>query len=574
MGNILKTLKRSFIVVSSLSVPTLAITTLVSCGISNINKFEYITPIIKDSINLSGKLDFILNNDGSKTAVEKQIQTIIDKNKALVLSNYQELLNNKQNVDVAIKNQSGDDYKWGSQPYSEWSKDLQQANIKTWNGLSGNNPKEMISVDSKMGLKKFLYDNLKTIQTSLGIELSNNQTLKLADVGPSYQKDNILIPLSLKSSDNTNTETKYVLQIPSSCIDLQFKILVIAEPNSSNIIRKEVNVKYDVISANTENRVFANFEDILLDEIQQTSTDKIDVYQTVTDNQILKKLGWINNDIKDHIDGSEIDINILNKDKLLKDLSIDESNLLSIKVSMENRNPTLDGYNGTFNIEANVLVNENKDSKVVTYSYNKSIDESSKVGTPLQLMVPDAYIIQSKDDSKIGQDRFLKMSFLNNKKFGFYYKSSSGAQTIVNGLKLPNTSKRLNALIQEVLDSKKINGSYGINYLINKFDYSSATGNLFIYSINPKQGFSFKGSFEFNNKKYNVNSQTTTAYFSAYFGGIDTNYSFITIDNSSKEEMEKYYETHEYFSKELFEQWKKDQQSPSNNKSQQKNLNN
>lgn len=514
-------------------------------AINNKNSFKYETvPIFLDNASISGDVSDIISNNWTKSEIENKIKDILNANKEIVLKNFNRLnrkILNSIEILPTISNSDWTNENWGYLEFNDWKKDS-NTTIDTlkWNGFGKYNATDKIVVTSKDKFKKLLSNNLSDILSKIPNSNMDNTKARLANCKILISNSNsILIGIE-------DTKTKKILEIPSNIIVLKPTLTLKGtyknlngKVNSNITPMNNVSFEYTI-----ENKKIVNsyFKDINNDEIslldKQVNDDtifEIDnyLYKNVSDLDILKSLDWVDTTkeiyFSNHKEGLEIKSYLLNEEKVLSSLNIDQKNekLIGIKFSMKTRHVEDYKFDGRYNIEVRTMSKtENNNWNTKNYKILSSHSDSE-----LQLLVPNAYIIESfdentekyieiksgtdgilnqpielksgkpdnfveTDENKWNDDKIVKANFKEN---GFF---DNFLSKIEEGLKIKNLSYY-----------NGITFSFGNNLYESKFVNTPDFTQKFILNIALKKGITFKKEFIYKGKNFNTINQTNCFVF-------------------------------------------------------------
>lgn len=494
----------------------------------------FVFPILKSNISFLGNISEVLKGDGRANDVNNNLNNIFNSNKREMLENPESVRESdlkSLKFDSKILNWND----WGTDTYEQWSKNSEPTEINY-------DQPTIINFQSKNQLKVYLENNLKTI---LGDKVTNPQ-LANAEFAVNGLGE-LLIPITAENIPttklnlfSTKNENKVVLKIPSEKISFtpQIEISGTFGPNGTSIKSKSISFVFDTINEKQEIIVFTNDatskKDITLED-KGISGNKINLWEYIKDEDIYKKLGWTKEGVSldKHIDGTRMDINMLNKEVIYKDLGIDEATneLTTIKIEFingnESRNPENNNYNGEYKIIIQSVDklknNESVGSRTKRYEVVSSINDKGNT-TPLQVNVPNAYLLDTDLDG--GKYMYITKEFMGNKSFEMGFKTSSGQpapfvlmyRNLVNGT-------ILNRFLDAIKESVKTNNfkiSNGLAFTIDKVEVNlnmQKNNNIIWLNTHLRKGYKFKNQFSLESQtrvwpyKYNTDGKTNKIKF-------------------------------------------------------------
>lgn len=533
---------------------------------------ENIKPELKKTYKINGGLTTIGGKTGNKSEIQKNLNEIVNDDKSIVVKNFNNIPEEEQKkLEISLEVTAGNDDKWGKQNFKTWSTGIEESNKKNWNGSKSTiNQNEKISINSKEELKMFISENIVQISKNTGISVDNN-TIKLADVELSIddEQNKILIGLELSNQmelysfknaiiENNN---KYILQIPDNNIDLNIPANITAK-NGNQKTTGKISFQYSIQHIIEEKK-------LELSDIQLPQKNGDELYKKITNDDIINQLKWNKEEIstKDEDileeDSDFITFDKLNKQKVISDLGLTKNeDLLAIKITMEQRNPSENNFNGEYKIEAEVMNKNNSDSlSFKTYKYYKNIEEKEKTKsyTPFQLQVPNAYILDTVTSESLELDepqaetdpniyRYIDQSFIttpfvmgskNVTSKSNNIEETQQTKAIKQNLQQEKTFKRFIDTIekqQKTLNKMIFNG---ITFTFEDAKKHNAMTNGFktVISLNIqlKKGFYFKNSFTKNENKYNTQDRNSKVLFGINYT-TDSNPAAIKLDSTKTPE--------------------------------------
>ncbi len=503
----------------------------------------------KLSINKDIKLNvdhaLVSNGKGTSSEMINSLKNILSKNKSLFINNYDRFLPSvfdKMNIDISLKEQwSENSLISGAETVHSWINN-DSSILKFWNGYDNFSKDSQIILDAKNSLKDILEKNISSILKNAGMELtdtsktikiSNNVKAKivtLQDNPYSLRKDFILIPLEVVENNskpstfanaqngidgdfNPNDPNKRLLAIPIDLISLKLDlVLKISASNFFEDTTEDLTVIFDLSSHKIEEKVLdVKFNKLVFAKNHKgiyKNTKELDdsMFEVVTNKDILKKLGWINDNVDVPMDTDIVLAELLNGNAA-KDLGIQKGEkLISLKVSMNIRDPNSLWFNGLYQIEANVIKN---DDSIVTYEYGwKNSDE--QFIKDFQLKVKNAYLIESKNNADILSfaDSWLRGNGLKSPFFmGRENEDINNLVNIINNnLKMPNTLKAFHRRLEWATKmSQNVRFFNGVKLVFKTAEKISDTNMykeaILTFDVFLRQGFEFKDKFVINSTK-------------------------------------------------------------------------
>ncbi|QHG90072.1 hypothetical protein [Malacoplasma iowae] len=517
---------------------------LTSCKKKSTSQSATITPQLKTKITGVGGLDEFITTSSKADDVNKNLNDVLNNNMESVISNWESIPENERNNIKIDSTLSGwDNTSWGDKTFDQWSEENTSTTVQ-WKGSKTEvNDKEKVDFKSNKELKEFLNSNIVQISKN-AIDNLGNKKPSLADADIKVTENgNLLVAIKVTEGetegsnrlkrDVSATTTNYTLSIPSELINFDPTINLQVSYGNNQSISTEVVFNYTVTSSSLIEQTFtesANKKTITLAEMSPTESDTIGLWKTVTDEGILKALGWldINESLEEgHKDGDGIDVGLLKEDTIISDLGIDgltKEKLLGIEIQMDQRDISQTNYNGEYSILVSTI-GDNSESVDLNLSFNtyKIVSQKTSNNTqhPLQVNVPNAYYT---DNVKSGTDTNLvtninltKENFKGQLKLKDTNESNAGSTFIKS--KFENNSASYREFIKK-LDESGLNMFKYVNLEFtdvvvseeNNTDKSNDntngmySGNIIKLKVTTKKGFSFKKSFTNNSIQYNKNT--------------------------------------------------------------------
>lgn len=492
-------------------------------------------PILKDNVSFTGNLSLILNGDGRQEDVNNNLNKIFNFNKKGLLKNPNSI--NESNLEtLKFKSEILNWNDWGSETFDQWEQNSSLQEI-VYNKI------EIINFESKNQLKNYFENNLSKI-------LDNIPGAKLADAEFGIDDSgHLLIPVITSTVDTKlnlfssteNIDSKLILKIPPEKISFNPQISINGSygPNDQfqiksknvSLVCKITNLDYVPITFTNES---IDKKEITLDD-KGVTNNKVNLWENIQDEDIYKKLGWVKQTttFDNHVDGSDMDISMLDEDLIYNDLGLSKSTdeLLGVRIEFingdESRNSTSDKYNGEYKIIIESIDKTSKDInglKIKNYEVVSSINENNKSVVPLQLNVPDAYLIDTNLDG--GKFMYITKEFFDNQSFEMGFKNNVAVAEFVLILRNLRNGNIFNSFINKIRESalkKDIKLSNGLVFTIGVVGVNQAMDqkywNYVTLDSYLKKGFKFKKPFnlETQNKtksyKYNTGEHPENVKF-------------------------------------------------------------
>lgn len=492
-------------------------------------------PILKDNVSFTGNLSLILNGDGRQEDVNNNLNKIFNFNKKGLLKNPNSI--NESNLEtLKFKSEILNWNDWGSETFDQWEQNSSLQEI-VYNKI------EIINFESKNQLKNYFENNLSKI-------LDNIPGVKLADAEFGIDDSgHLLIPVITSTVDTKlnlfssteNIDSKLILKIPPEKISFNPQISINGSygPNDQfqiksknvSLVCKITNLDYVPITFTNES---IDKKEITLDD-KGVTNNKVNLWENIQDEDIYKKLGWVKQTttFDNHVDGSDMDISMLDEDLIYNDLGLSKSTdeLLSVRIEFingdESRNSTSDKYNGEYKIIIESIDKTSKDInglKIKNYEVVSSINENNKSVVPLQLNVPDAYLIDTNLDG--GKFMYITKEFFDNQSFEMGFKNNVAVAEFVLILRNLRNGNIFNSFINKIRESalkKDIKLSNGLVFTIGVVGVNQAMDqkywNYVTLDSYLKKGFKFK-------KPFNLETQNKTKSYKYNTGGHPENVKF------------------------------------------------
>ncbi|EGZ30864.1 hypothetical protein [Malacoplasma iowae] len=492
-------------------------------------------PILKDNVSFTGNLSLILNGDGRQEDVNNNLNKIFNFNKKGLLKNPNSI--NESNLEtLKFKSEILNWNDWGSETFDQWEQNSSLQEIVY-------NKTEIINFESKNQLKNYFENNLSKI-------LDNIPGAKLADAEFGIDDSgHLLIPVITSTVDTKlnlfssteNIDSKLILKIPPEKISFNPQISINGSygPNDQfqiksknvSLVCKITNLDYVPITFTNES---IDKKEITLDD-KGVTNNKVNLWENIQDEDIYKKLGWVKQTttFDNHVDGSDMDISMLDEDLIYNDLGLSKSTdeLLSVRIEFingdESRNSTSDKYNGEYKIIIESIDKTSKDInglKIKNYEVVSSINENNKSVVPLQLNVPDAYLIDTNLDG--GKFMYITKEFFDNQSFEMGFKNNVAVAEFVLILRNLRNGNIFNSFINKIRESalkKDIKLSNGLVFTIGVVGVNQAMDqkywNYVTLDSYLKKGFKFK-------KPFNLETQNKTKSYKYNTGGHPENVKF------------------------------------------------
>ncbi|KFB07857.1 hypothetical protein [Malacoplasma iowae] len=492
-------------------------------------------PILKDNVSFTGNLSLILNGDGRQEDVNNNLNKIFNFNKKGLLKNPNSI--NESNLEtLKFKSEILNWNDWGSETFYQWEQNSSLQEIVY-------NKTEVINFESKNQLKNYFENNLSKI-------LDNIPGAKLADAEFGIDDSgHLLIPVITSTVDTKlnlfssteNIDSKLILKIPPEKISFNPQISINGSygPNDQfqiksknvSLVCKITNLDYVPITFTNES---IDKKEITLDD-KGVTNNKVNLWENIQDEDIYKKLGWVKQTttFDNHVDGSDMDISMLDEDLIYNDLGLSKSTdeLLSVRIEFingdESRNSTSDKYNGEYKIIIESIDKTSKDInglKIKNYEVVSSINENNKSVVPLQLNVPDAYLIDTNLDG--GKFMYITKEFFDNQSFEMGFKNNVAVAEFVLILRNLRNGNIFNSFINKIRESalkKDIKLSNGLVFTIGVVGVNQAMDqkywNYVTLDSYLKKGFKFK-------KPFNLETQNKTKSYKYNTGGHPENVKF------------------------------------------------
>ncbi|WPL38761.1 hypothetical protein [Malacoplasma iowae] len=492
-------------------------------------------PILKDNVSFTGNLSLILNGDGRQEDVNNNLNKIFNFNKKGLLKNPNSI--NESNLEtLKFKSEILNWNDWGSETFDQWEQNSSLQEI-VYNKI------EIINFESKNQLKNYFENNLSKI-------LDNIPGVKLADAEFGIDDSgHLLIPVITSTVDTKlnlfssteNIDSKLILKIPPEKISFNPQISINGSygPNDQfqiksknvSLVCKITNLDYVPITFTNES---IDKKEITLDD-KGVTNNKVNLWENIQDEDIYKKLGWVKQTttFDNRVDGSDMDISMLDEDLIYNDLGLSKSTdeLLSVRIEFingdESRNSTSDKYNGEYKIIIESIDKTSKDInglKIKNYEVVSSINENNKSVVPLQLNVPDAYLIDTNLDG--GKFMYITKEFFDNQSFEMGFKNNVAVAEFVLILRNLRNGNIFNSFINKIRESalkKDIKLSNGLVFTIGVVGVNQAMDqkywNYVTLDSYLKKGFKFK-------KPFNLETQNKTKSYKYNTGGHPENVKF------------------------------------------------
>ncbi|KFB07871.1 hypothetical protein [Malacoplasma iowae] len=497
------------------------------------NKFE--APVLKDNITFSGSINQLIKTDGRSDDVNNNLNAIFNNNKKAIIKNYDKV-NQTDFQSLKITSEILNWNNWGDQTFDQWKQQEQQIEEVVYSD------EQNIVFQSKDQLKNYLETNITTI-------LKNKPEAKLAaaDFGVNDAGD-ILIPVTTISTpatarmysafsnpESTTTSDKLILKISPNKITFtpQIKISGTYGDNHTQIESKDVSFECKITNVEIKPITFkgdaANKKEVTLKD-KGIKDNTIELYDVIKDENIYKALGWLdeNSNLGEHLDGSDMDISLLNEEIIYNDLGLNKETdeLLGIKLQFINGNESRkvdhEKYNGEYKIIIESIDKTTTDDinlKINNYEIMSSSNQEARQNAPLQVLVPNAYLL----DTTLEENKFMYISgsFFGNKSFemGFKTTNSDNATTLIdNNLKNQKIYKNFMKRIIEAANGKNIKLFNGVTFKYKNTTWNSSMvatyGNVINLDVTLKKGFAFKNNFTLNSSdktyRYNTTKKSLT----------------------------------------------------------------
>lgn len=346
--------------------------------------------------------------------------------------------------------------------------------------------------------------------------------------------------LSSSQKEERVTTTNYVLEIPASSIVFNPTLEISGTyGNKQEISKTDVVLTYKVESIQQVEKVFvgeqAETKKVASLAEKENQESQIGLWKTVTDDGILKAIGWLDNNKtlgEEHQDGSDISVVDLKEDTIYADLGISKETdaIQGISINMATRNVEDSNFNGeyTIRVESFAKTKGDNDFSLKVNVYNvvgiKSTNDAKSNSTPLQINVPNAYIIDTTLDS--GKYMNITKEFFGNESFEMGWKESGNGVDILK--KNLENVKIFKKFIQKIEESSKLikvplyNGVIA-SYKSNQWTSAQDQGfkDTITFNLTLKKGFVFKKYFELTgdkNNKYNKEGKTLEVTFGIGLG--------------------------------------------------------
>ncbi|WPL40206.1 hypothetical protein [Malacoplasma iowae] len=506
------------------SVSLCIVTSLPLSIISDINNFKF--PILnslalKDDISFSGNINQILKGDTRADDVNGNLNKIFNTNKKELLKN-PEYISDSDLETLKFSSQILNWNNWGTQTFSEWKGNSNPKEITY-------NKNEIINFESKNQLKNYLEKNIVTIA-------NDDPNAKLADAEFSVDDSgDLLIPITTTNvskarlySDNQNAEeNKAIIKIAPEKISFNPQIEISGSYGSNNQFKvetKSVSLECKITNLETVPIMFnsdVSYKKEITLEDKGTSENIINSWTNIKDEDIYKKIGWLKDNVSlaDHIDGTDMDISMLNEEVVYSDLGISKSTdeLLSVRIEFVNgensRNSTKDNYNGEYKIileSIDKTSNNSNGLNIKNYVVVSSISNNGNNTTPLQVNVPDAYLL----DTNLSDGKVMNISkeFFGGESFEIGFKTTASAADFVLLQRNLSNGTIFNRFIEKIKQSATTKGlkiSNGVILTIgpvNVVESMAPYKNVITLNVSLKKGYTYKKSF-------NLQSQTKTTTY-------------------------------------------------------------
>ncbi|WPL39440.1 hypothetical protein [Malacoplasma iowae] len=501
---------------------------LTSCKKKSTSQSATVTPQLKKSISGIGSLDEFITTSSKANDVNTNVKFVLNSNKESVIANWvciPESERNNINLDTSLVGWDNDN--WGSMSFDDWNKTSQSTKVE-WKGSKDSaNSNEKLEFKSNKELRDFLNSNIEKISKNAITNLGDKKA-SLADADIKVDENgNLLVAIKTEEATKTNidrskrdvktTTTNYTLSIPSNVINFNPTINLKASFGNNQSTSAEVVFTYTVTSTPLIEQTFAtnanNKKAITLAEMATSDSDSIGLWKTVTDEGILKALGWLdsNKSLEEgHVDGDGIDSTLLKEDTIISDLGINgltKEKLLGIQIEMKQRDVSKIDYNGEYNIIVSTTLNNGQNTDLnLNFNTYKIVSQKSEseMQHPLQVNVPNAYYIdsyigQQNDGSQYRTVLDLTIGSENNllsTPFKIAGKNVENGSNNNNNKYIEDNFKNqtiLNAFIKHV--NNQINQSKHFN-LLNGFDLKLSETNGIVHRGETNQTGNFISGYE------------------------------------------------------------------------------
>ncbi|WPL37796.1 hypothetical protein [Malacoplasma iowae] len=515
---------------------------LTSCKKKSTSQSATVTPQLKKSISGIGSLDEFITTSSKADDVNTNVKFVLNSNKESVIANWVCIPESeKNNISLDTSLVGWDNDNWGSMSFDEWNKTSNSTKVD-WKGSKDTaNSDEKLEFKSNKELRDFLNTNIEKIAKN-AISSLGTKKASLADADIKVDENgNLLVAIKAEDTTKTNivrtkrdvrTSTNYTLSIPSNVINFNPTINLKASFGNNQSTSEEVVFTYTVTSTPLIKQTFVTNSDskktITLAEMATSDNDSIGLWKTVTDEGILKALGWLDSSKSldnEHVDGDGIDSTLLKEDTIISDLGIDgltKEKLLGIQIEMKQRDVSKTDYNGEYNILVSTTLNNGQNTDLnLNFNTYKIVSQKSDNQTqhPLQVNVPNAYIIDTTVDG--GKFMNITKTFFGNKSFEMGWNENGSATEILR--KNLQNQKIFNKFIEKIDQSSKtqqipLYNGVSISYKSNQVTDAQDEGfkDTITLTLTLNKGFAFKKAFTLTangNNKYNTNGKTSEVTF-------------------------------------------------------------